>query len=94
VSEPFIHYTRMTNSHELDNPAQRLLVSAARRLQHLAFVALVGVAAYLLAVVSIDLADRGGWYSLLGWTAFGAVVVAGTLLVRRFCCLRRVQRRA
>jgi hypothetical protein len=69
-------------------------VSAARRLRHLAFVALVGAAAYLIAVLCVDVADRGGWYSLLGWTAFGAVVAASMLLVRRFCCRRHVQRAA
>jgi hypothetical protein len=81
----------MTNSDDLHSNAPRRVGSALRLLRHLAFVALVGVVAYALAVLSLGLANRGGWLGALGWAAFGAVIAAGAMLVRRTCCLRRMR---
>ncbi|HET6818778.1 MAG TPA: hypothetical protein VFH66_16230 [Mycobacteriales bacterium] len=68
---------------------RRRLRSALQLLRHLAFIALVSATGYVLALLSLELADRGGWLSVLGWMAFTAVILVGAAFVRRSCCLRR-----
>lgn len=89
VNELFTHYPAMTQNTLPTASPQRLLYEIARLLLHLATAVAVAGAGYVLAVLALDLAERGGWAGVLGWTAFAAIVAGGLLLIRRCCCPRR-----